>query len=105
MGLISNLFKFGKKLRMVDENSFRQFLDTTVSQDLTCAIGLSFIPYNKRTEVQESLFNYLVKRYIRNQNCVHESYRGIPLTLKREYNVLHRKIMELVSSSSKYKTV
>ena len=52
-------FRLEKILRKGGESDFEEFLENEVSHELKCAIKLSSIPLNERTESQKFLYNRL----------------------------------------------
>ena len=90
-------FRLERILRKRRGSDFEEFLENEVSHELKCAITLSTIPLNERTESQNFLYDFLKKRYIENESCFNEMYSKVSVSLRRKYNIIHRRIMEALS--------
>ena len=71
-------------------------IDMRFSHDLRIAQKLSAIPSSERTSNQNAVKNYLENEYPLSGRCSSEIYSRVSISLRREYNIIHRRIMELL---------
>jgi len=85
-----------KKLKPSRDRLFRLLIDIEFSEDLKYAQRLSAIPYYDRTSSQNFLENSLKRKYPITEKCPSILYSKVSVQLKREYNIIHRRLMEVL---------
>ena len=76
-----------------DSKLFEFLLRAKFSKDLEFAEELARIPASQRTLSQRDSLNYLKETYLLNNRCNSSLYEKAPIELRREYNVIHRRIV------------
>ena len=79
-----------------DNNLFEFLLAARFSKDLERAEELVRIPAYQRTLSQRDSFNYLKETYLLKNRCMSPLYEKVSLELRREYNVIHRRIANVL---------
>lgn len=85
-------------LRRAREKDFRRLLAGEFSEHLNYSLKLARIRPDDRTEGDKFFVDMLMRIYCVSQKCPSDLYFGVSKSLRREYNVIHRRIMEALSS-------
>ena len=90
------MFNLERRLNKTEDNLFRRLIQIEFSRDLIYARKLSAIPCFERTPNQNFLKDFLREKYPVSGKCPSELYFKVSKPLRREYNVVHRRIMEIL---------
>lgn len=85
-----------KELRPSRDRLFRLLLNIEFYEDLRYVQRLSAVPHCERTQIQNLLEDYFKEKYPVSGKCCSVLYSKVSKPLRREYNIIHRRMMEIL---------
>lgn len=80
----------------IDESLFKKLIEIEFLRDLRYAESLSSVSYYNRTSNQNFLWMFLRGKYRPDEKCPSILYLHISKPLRRKYNIIHRRILEIL---------